>query len=98
MDYAGESADSLSPAEVVERILDRGVVIDAWARASLVGIELLSMEARAAVAAMEESLKHPEHVALTPAIAAPTEPLSAEPASWWGYARALRRRQAISSA
>ena len=36
---------SSSLVEVVDRILDKGIVIDAWARASLVGIELLTIEA-----------------------------------------------------
>jgi hypothetical protein len=31
---------SSSLVEVVDRILDKGVVIDAWVRVSLVGIEL----------------------------------------------------------
>ena len=33
-------------AEMVDRILERGLVIDAWAKISLVGIELLAIEAR----------------------------------------------------
>ncbi len=36
---------SSSLAEVIDRILDKGIVIDAWARVSLVGIELLAIEA-----------------------------------------------------
>jgi hypothetical protein len=35
---------SSSLVEVVDRILDKGIVIDAWAKVSLVGIELLSVE------------------------------------------------------
>jgi hypothetical protein len=41
-----KSTDSSSLAEVVDRILDKGIVIDAWVKVSLVGIELLSIEAR----------------------------------------------------
>ena len=37
-----KSTDSSSLAEVVDRILDKGIVIDVWAKVSLVGIELLS--------------------------------------------------------
>ena len=37
---------SSSLAEVVDRILDKGIVVDAWVRVSLVGIELLAIEAR----------------------------------------------------
>ena len=38
---------SSSLVEVIDRILDKGVVVDAWVRVSLVGIELLAIEARA---------------------------------------------------
>jgi len=41
-----KSMASSSLAEVIDRILDKGIVIDAWARLSLVGIEFLSLEAR----------------------------------------------------
>ncbi len=37
---------SSSLVEVVDRILDKGIVVDAWVRISLVGIELLAIEAR----------------------------------------------------
>jgi hypothetical protein len=40
-----KSTDSSSLAEVVDLILDKGLVIDAWVKASLVDIELLSIEA-----------------------------------------------------
>jgi hypothetical protein len=36
-----KSTDSSSLPEVVDRILDKGIVIDAWVKVSLVGIELL---------------------------------------------------------
>ncbi|MBI2252783.1 MAG: gas vesicle structural protein GvpA [Armatimonadetes bacterium] len=56
---------SSSLAEVVDRILDKGIVVDAWARISLVGIELLAIEARATVAGVETFLKYAEAVGLT---------------------------------
>ena len=56
---------SSSLVEVVDRILDKGVVIDAWVRVSLVGIELLAVEARAVVASVETWLKYAEAVGLT---------------------------------
>ncbi len=60
-----KSMASASLAEVVDRILDKGVVVDAWARVSLVGIELLAIEARAVVAGVETYLKYAEAVGLT---------------------------------
>jgi hypothetical protein len=56
---------SASIAEVVDRILDKGVVIDAFIRISLVGIELISIEVRAVVASVETWLKYAEAVGLT---------------------------------
>ncbi|MFY9457904.1 MAG: gas vesicle structural protein GvpA [Candidatus Spechtbacterales bacterium] len=56
---------SSSLVEVVDRILDKGVVIDAWARLSLVGIELLALEARVVIASVETFLKYAEAVGLT---------------------------------
>jgi len=56
---------SSSLAEVVDRILDKGVVIDAWARVSLVGIELLAVEARVVIAGVDTYLKYAEAVGLT---------------------------------
>jgi len=56
---------SSSFVEVVDRILDKGVVIDAWVRVSLVGIELLAVEARVVLASVETWLKYAEAVGLT---------------------------------
>ena len=61
---------SSSLAEVIDRILDKGVVIDAWVRVSLVGIELLSIEARIVIASVETYLKYAEAVGLTTLAAA----------------------------
>ena len=56
---------SSSLVEVIDRILDKGIIIDAWARVSLVGIELLTIEARVVVASVETFLKYAEAVGLT---------------------------------
>ncbi|WP_022949487.1 gas vesicle structural protein GvpA [Methylohalobius crimeensis] len=66
-----KSTDSSSLAEVVDRILDKGVVVDVWAKVSLVGIELLSVEARVVVASVESYLKYAEAIGLTASAAAP---------------------------
>lgn len=57
---------SSSLVEVIDRILDKGVVIDAWVRVSLVGIEILAIEARVVVAGVETFLKYAEAIGLTP--------------------------------
>ena len=61
---------SSSLAEVIDRILDKGIVIDAWVRVSLVGIELLAVEARVVIAGVDTYLKNAEAVGLTAAAAA----------------------------
>jgi hypothetical protein len=57
-------------AEVLDRILDKGIVIDVWARVSLVGMEFLGIEARIVVASVETFLKYAEAVGLTAGAAA----------------------------
>ena len=64
-----KSMGSASLAEVVDRILDKGVVVDAWVRVSLVGIEILAIEARVVVASVDSYLKYAEAVGLTAAAA-----------------------------
>ena len=66
-----KTTDSSSLAEVIDRILDKGIVIDAWAKVSLVGIELISIEARVVIASVETYLKYAEAIGLTAAAAAP---------------------------
>jgi hypothetical protein len=60
-----KTMDSSSLAEVVDRILDKGIVVDAWARVSLVGIEILAIEARVVIASVDTFLKYAEAVGLT---------------------------------
>ena len=59
-----KSVDSSSLAEVIDRILDKGVVIDVWARVSLVGIELLTIDARIVIASVDTWLKYAKAVGL----------------------------------
>ncbi len=56
MAQAGPDTSSL--AEVLDRILDKGVVIDVWARISVVGIEVLTVEARVVVASVDTFLHY----------------------------------------
>ena len=62
-----KSVASSSLAEVIDRILDKGLVVDAWVRVSLVGIEILAIEARIVVAGVDTFLKYAEAVGLTAA-------------------------------
>ena len=87
MAKVAKSTDSSSLAEVVDRILDKGIVIDAWAKVSLVGIELLSVEARVVIASVETYLKYAEAIGLTATAAARAYGLVGDrTAAAWGAA------------
>ncbi|WP_026877213.1 gas vesicle protein GvpJ [Jiangella gansuensis] len=47
-------------ADVIDIILDKGLVIDAYVRVSLVGIELLTIDARVVVASVDTYLRFAE--------------------------------------
>jgi hypothetical protein len=49
-------------AQVVELILDKGLVIDVWAKISLIGIELITIQARIVVASVDTYLRYAEAV------------------------------------
>lgn len=48
--------------DVLDRVIDKGIVIDAWARVSLVGIDLITDEARVVVASIDTYLKYSKAV------------------------------------
>src|SRR6266852_722131 len=56
------AAGGTSLIDVLDRVLDKGIVIDAWVRVSLVGIDLITVEARVVVASIETYLKYSEAV------------------------------------
>lgn len=77
------AAGGTSLVDVLDRVLDKGIVIDAWVRVSLVGIDLITVEARVVVASIDTYLKYAEAVgqvstASRPALEAAPEPLSVE--------------------
>jgi hypothetical protein len=88
--------------DVLDRILDKGIVIDAWVRISLVGIDLITVEARIVVASIDTYLKYAEAVGITapaarPALAPPSEPgliLTKEETDFIADRRAAERRAA----
>jgi hypothetical protein len=52
-DVTGESI-----IDVLDHVLDKGIVIDAWVNVSIVGIDLVTVEARVVVASIETYLRH----------------------------------------
>lgn len=62
---AGGGGGGPSPsglADVIDTILDKGLVIDAYVRVSLVGIELLTIDARVVIASVDTYLRFAEAV------------------------------------
>lgn len=49
-------------ADVIDTILDKGIVIDAYVRLSLVGIELITIDARVVIASVDTYLRFAEAV------------------------------------
>lgn len=63
--------------DVLDRVLDKGIVIDAWVRVSLVGIDLITVEARVVVASIDTYLKYSEAVGQVSPISRPQGELTA---------------------
>ncbi len=60
---AQQTPGTASLAEVLDRILDKGIVIDIWARVSVVGIEILTVEARVVAASVDTFIHYAEQIA-----------------------------------
>lgn len=59
-----KSIESSSLAEVIDRILDKGIVIDIWAKVSIAGIELITIEARIVIASIQTWLVYADAVGI----------------------------------
>jgi hypothetical protein len=90
--------------DVLDRVLDKGIVIDAWVRVSLVGIDLLTVEARVVVASIDTYIKYSEAVGQVPTVsrpileARPTDELMAENASLRAQLAAATAREGTENA
>jgi hypothetical protein len=62
--------------DVLDRVLDKGIVIDAWVRVSLVGIDLITVEARVVVASIDTYLKYSEAVSQVAPVSRPQAELT----------------------
>jgi len=66
--------------DVLDRVLDKGIVVDAWVRISLVGIDLITVEARVVVASIDTYLKYADAIGMTSSMSRSALPASnAEP-------------------
>ena len=71
------AAGGTSLIDVLDRVLDKGIVIDAWVRVSLVGIDLITVEARVVVASIDTYLKYSEAVGQVSPVSRPQAELTA---------------------
>jgi hypothetical protein len=53
-----KAAASSSLINILDRVLDKGIVIDAWVRVSVIGIDVVTVEARIVVASLETYLRY----------------------------------------
>ena len=58
----GKTSELGGVAQLVDVILDKGIVIDAWVRLSVVGLEVLTVEARVVVASVDTYLRYAEAI------------------------------------
>lgn len=72
------SPSGSSLIDILDRVLDKGIVIDPWVRVSLVGIDLVTLEARIVVASIETYLKNSEAVGITQPMSRPRELAAAD--------------------
>lgn len=72
----GVAPSTSNLAEVLDRILDKGIVIDIWARVAVVGIEILTVEARVVVASVDTYLHYAEEVTKIEAAAVAVAPVA----------------------
>jgi hypothetical protein len=70
------AAGGTSLIDVLDRVLDKGIVIDAWVRVSLVGIDLITVEARVVVASIDTYLKYSEAVSQVTPVSRPQAELT----------------------
>jgi gas vesicle structural protein len=79
--------------DVLDRVLDKGIVIDAWARISLAGIDLISERSRVVVASSETYLKHADSGGMSGVVTyPPLERVAGKDVTPMNPHRARRRR------
>jgi len=63
--------------DVLDRVLDKGIVIDGWGRVSVIGIDLIGIDAWVVVASIQTYLQYAESLGLNPRV--PTSSREPEP-------------------
>ena len=56
--------------DVLDRVLDKGIVIDGWGRVAVAGIDLIEIDAWVVVASIHTYLNYAESLGLSPRVEA----------------------------
>jgi hypothetical protein len=75
--FVERTPSSSSFIEVLDRVLDKGVVIDGWGRVSLIGIELMNVDGWVVIASIETYLRYADSLGLNPRVDATARPWGA---------------------
>jgi hypothetical protein len=60
--------------DVLDRVLDKGIVIDGWGRVAIIGIDLINIDAWVVVASIHTYLQYAESLGLSPQVGASRTP------------------------
>jgi hypothetical protein len=66
--------------DVLDRVLDKGIVIDGWGRVAVAGIDLINVDAWVVVASIHTYLRYADSLGLSPRVPT-TAPLGEVPLS-----------------
>ena len=83
--------------EVLDRVLDRGIVIDAWLRVSVAGLTLVDIDARVVVASFRTYVLEGDTIAGQGAVARPSRAEAPAKRPALPAARRARRKAAASA-
>jgi len=68
--------------DILDRVLDKGIVLDAWLRLSIGGIELVTVDARVVIASIATYLKHSHELKATAPGTCKASRLTSRPLVW----------------
>ena len=69
--YATRVTPASNYFDILDRVLDKGIVIDAWMGVALASLDLMEIEARVIVASIDTYLAHADALAMTSVVSAP---------------------------
>ncbi len=68
MARVSQSVEAVSKVEVIEMVLNRGVLVEAWVAINLVGLRVLDIETRILIASVDRYLKIADAIGQTAAV------------------------------